>query len=550
MEHVLPDERRVATVCGWSERGYAERMVLSHDAAFYSHVTPPAWRARTLRDGTWSHLRDILPRCAPGEPEADLEQMLVTNPGGCSRPGGEGGAARRTWAHRHRRRPGAPTSTGRSASPSAGRTLRVRPHRVPRGMGAPRYPWVMGHEAFGIIEAVGPALTRRGWVSSSSSSRTSPAAHASVVADGPRRARAAVGGHNRPGALAEKVVVPADRAWPAEPRRAGPRLRRALAVSETALRRLPGALPPEALVIGAGAQGLLCARPPATRPPRACRGRQPGPGRRSPPGSARSRSALPTTCPSSSSWTPRACQRRSAVALRGEVGATIVEWAWRPPVRARRPGARAPPASRARVVDVRPPGDFQRTICWVERAGREAGTGHQRGDHRSPMCSTRSNALPDAPGKTWIRRLAGVSRLGLAAERHGSTQAEQVAVDAEPGDPARGDVREHRDRRGTASRAWTFDMWTSTIGTDRIARASRMRVAVVGPGAGVDDDGRRPVPVRARGSARTSRLRRSSGTSRRPPRARARVASSRGVDLGQRDRPVHAPGRASRTCRG
>ena len=27
------------------ESGYADRMVLSHDAAFYSHVTPPSWRA-------------------------------------------------------------------------------------------------------------------------------------------------------------------------------------------------------------------------------------------------------------------------------------------------------------------------------------------------------------------------------------------------------------------------------------------------------------------------------------------------------------------------
>ena len=46
MEHVLPDDRRVATVLRLLELGYAERMVLSHDAAIYSHVTPPAWRAR------------------------------------------------------------------------------------------------------------------------------------------------------------------------------------------------------------------------------------------------------------------------------------------------------------------------------------------------------------------------------------------------------------------------------------------------------------------------------------------------------------------------
>ncbi len=46
MEHVLPDERRVRTLVALLEQGYADRIVISHDAAFYSHVTPPSWRAR------------------------------------------------------------------------------------------------------------------------------------------------------------------------------------------------------------------------------------------------------------------------------------------------------------------------------------------------------------------------------------------------------------------------------------------------------------------------------------------------------------------------
>ena len=82
MEHVLPDERRVRTVVALLELGYADRMVLSHDAAFYSHVTPPSWRAVSAprwRMDTIS--RSILPmlREAGATPET-IEQMLVLNP--------------------------------------------------------------------------------------------------------------------------------------------------------------------------------------------------------------------------------------------------------------------------------------------------------------------------------------------------------------------------------------------------------------------------------------------------------------------------------------
>jgi len=82
MEHVLPDDRRVATVLRLLELGYAERMVLSHDAAVDSHVTPPAWRAREAPN--W-HMATISNRILPmlragGASEADVEQMLVANP--------------------------------------------------------------------------------------------------------------------------------------------------------------------------------------------------------------------------------------------------------------------------------------------------------------------------------------------------------------------------------------------------------------------------------------------------------------------------------------
>jgi phosphotriesterase-related protein len=62
--------------------GYADRMILSHDAAYFSHVTPPSWRARAAPH--W-HMENIPRRILPmlrqgGASEADLRQMLVLNP--------------------------------------------------------------------------------------------------------------------------------------------------------------------------------------------------------------------------------------------------------------------------------------------------------------------------------------------------------------------------------------------------------------------------------------------------------------------------------------
>jgi phosphotriesterase-related protein len=82
MEHVLPDERRVATVLALLRLGYADRMVLSHDAAFFSRVTPPSWRAREVPN--W-HMENLSRRVLPmlqrgGATQSDLHQMMVLNP--------------------------------------------------------------------------------------------------------------------------------------------------------------------------------------------------------------------------------------------------------------------------------------------------------------------------------------------------------------------------------------------------------------------------------------------------------------------------------------
>lgn len=82
MEHVLDDEIRVETVLTLLDLGYADRMVLSHDAAFFSRVTPPSWRARHVPNWHMENLhRRIVPLLrAGGASEDDLEQMLVRNP--------------------------------------------------------------------------------------------------------------------------------------------------------------------------------------------------------------------------------------------------------------------------------------------------------------------------------------------------------------------------------------------------------------------------------------------------------------------------------------
>jgi len=82
MEHVLPDDRRVRVVLDLLERGYGDRMVLSHDAAIYSHVTPPSWRARSAPRWRMDTISlHILPALrAAGVDDEAIDGMLVRTP--------------------------------------------------------------------------------------------------------------------------------------------------------------------------------------------------------------------------------------------------------------------------------------------------------------------------------------------------------------------------------------------------------------------------------------------------------------------------------------
>ena len=88
MEHVLPDDARLRTVLELLALGYAGQMVLSHDAAFFSRITPPSWRSTHVPN--W-HMENISTRIVPmlkdgGASDDDLDQMMVRNPARLLRP--------------------------------------------------------------------------------------------------------------------------------------------------------------------------------------------------------------------------------------------------------------------------------------------------------------------------------------------------------------------------------------------------------------------------------------------------------------------------------
>jgi phosphotriesterase-related protein len=49
MAHTGSDEQRAAMVLELLERGHARQLLLSHDSAYFSRVTPPSWRRSSIR---------------------------------------------------------------------------------------------------------------------------------------------------------------------------------------------------------------------------------------------------------------------------------------------------------------------------------------------------------------------------------------------------------------------------------------------------------------------------------------------------------------------
>ena len=79
---LLPTEKRVETVAKLCRLGYADRMVLSHDAACYLDWIPGELPPPMMRHWNYLHIsKDVLPMLrANGVTEGQIEQMLVDNP--------------------------------------------------------------------------------------------------------------------------------------------------------------------------------------------------------------------------------------------------------------------------------------------------------------------------------------------------------------------------------------------------------------------------------------------------------------------------------------
>ncbi len=81
MAHTGEDEDRIDTVVALVRRGYADQLVLSHDSACFSRVTPPSWRREHTPHWSIDHLsRRVLPRLRElGVDDSTIETMMVDN---------------------------------------------------------------------------------------------------------------------------------------------------------------------------------------------------------------------------------------------------------------------------------------------------------------------------------------------------------------------------------------------------------------------------------------------------------------------------------------
>jgi phosphotriesterase-related protein len=79
---LLPFEDRVNTVAAMCERGYADRMVLSQDAACFNDWLPEAALPAVLPNWNYMHIHnDVLPALKQrGVSDRQIEIMLVDNP--------------------------------------------------------------------------------------------------------------------------------------------------------------------------------------------------------------------------------------------------------------------------------------------------------------------------------------------------------------------------------------------------------------------------------------------------------------------------------------
>ena len=82
MSHMGNDEDRLRMLLRLIEAGYADRIVLSHDAAFFSRVTPPSWRSVATPEWRMDRISaHVLPALRlAGVSQEQVDQLMVRNP--------------------------------------------------------------------------------------------------------------------------------------------------------------------------------------------------------------------------------------------------------------------------------------------------------------------------------------------------------------------------------------------------------------------------------------------------------------------------------------
>lgn len=82
IDTILPFEERVATVAKMCERGHADKMVLSHDAACFNDWLPEGAVQTILPNWHYLHIHnDVIPALkAQGVTDEQLKMMLIDNP--------------------------------------------------------------------------------------------------------------------------------------------------------------------------------------------------------------------------------------------------------------------------------------------------------------------------------------------------------------------------------------------------------------------------------------------------------------------------------------
>ncbi|GAA5178889.1 phosphotriesterase [Rugosimonospora acidiphila] len=82
LDFLLPSDQRVATVAALAERGYADRMVLSHDASCHIDWLPPGAKEQLAPNWHHTYLHDeVIPALLKaGVTQEQLDTMLISNP--------------------------------------------------------------------------------------------------------------------------------------------------------------------------------------------------------------------------------------------------------------------------------------------------------------------------------------------------------------------------------------------------------------------------------------------------------------------------------------